>query len=168
MATLSVLKFETPDGAEHALTTIQDLARKQLIKLLDAAVLTWPTGKKKPKTHQLHNVAAAGAFGGAFWGMLFGILFFVPLLGMALGAAMGALSGSLRDVGINDNFIRDCRDKITEGTSALFLMTTDAVQDKVIAAMKQHKFEIVTTNLSKEQEDALREAFQEEEAAAAV
>jgi uncharacterized membrane protein len=28
--------------------------------------------------------------------------------------------------------------------------------------MKQHKFELVTTNLSKEQEDALRAAFQEE------
>ena len=167
MATLSVLKFETPDGAEHALTTIKDLARQHLINLIDAAVVTWPTGKKKPKTRQLQNIAAAGALGGAFWGMLFGILFFVPLLGMALGAAMGALSGSLRDAGISDNFIRECRDKITEGTSALFLMTTAAVQDRVIEAMKQHKFEIVTTNLSREQEDALREAFQEDEASAA-
>lgn len=163
MATFSVLKFETPDGAEQALSTIQDLTRQQLIKLHDAAVVTWPTGKKKPKTRQLHNVAAIGAFGGAFWGMLFGILFFVPLLGMAMGAAMGALTGSLRDVGINDDFIKDCRDKITEGTSALFLMTTDATQDKVVDAMKQHQFEIVTTNLSKAQEDALRAAFAEEE-----
>jgi uncharacterized membrane protein len=162
MATFTVLKFETPDGAEQALTTIKDLARQQMIKLIDAAVVTWPIGKKKPKTLQLHNVAAAGAFGGAFWGMLFGILFLVPLLGMALGAAMGALSGSMRDVGINDDFIRDCRAKITAGTSALFLMTTDATKDKVVDAMKQHKFEIVTTNLSKEQEEALRAAFQEE------
>ena len=96
-------------------------------------------------------------------GMLFGIIFFVPLLGMAIGATMGALTGSLRDVGINDDFIRDCRSKITEGTSALFLMTTEAVQDKVIDAMKQHKFVILTTNLSKEQEDALRIAFAKEE-----
>ena len=166
MATFSVLKFESPDGAENALGTIKDLTHQQLIKLLDAAVVTWPTGKKKPKTRQLHNVAAIGAMGGAFWGMLFGILFFVPLLGMALGAAMGALSGSLKDVGINDDFIRDCRDKITEGTSALFLMTVDAVQDRVIDAMKQHKFEIVTTNLSKEQEEALRAAFEEDKAEA--
>jgi uncharacterized membrane protein len=67
------------------------------------------------------------------------------------------------DAGINDKFIRDCREKITEGTSALFLMTSDATKDKVIDAMKQHKFEIITTNLSKEQEDALRAAFQEED-----
>jgi uncharacterized membrane protein len=68
----------------------------------------------------------------------------------------------MRDVGISDDFIRDCRAKITAGTSALFLMTTDATKDKVVDAMKQHKFEIVTTNLSKEQEEALRAAFQEE------
>ena len=162
MATFTVLKFETPEGAEQALTTIQDLARQHLITLLDAAVVTWATGKKKPKTRQLHDLSAQGALGGAFWGMLFGILFFVPLFGMAMGAAMGALMGSLRDVGINDQFIKDCQSKITEGTSALFLMTTDATKDKVIDAMKQYKFEILTTNLSKEQEEALRAAFEEE------
>ncbi len=70
--------------------------------------------------------------------------------------------------GINDDFIRDCREKITEGTSALFLMTSDATKDKVIDAMKQHTFEIITTNLSKEQEDALRAAFKEEDESAAA
>ena len=163
MATFSVLKFDTPEGADHALTTVQNLARQHLITLKDAAVVTWPTGKKKPKTQQLQNLAGLGALGGAFWGMLFGIIFLVPILGMAIGATMGALSGSLRDVGINDDFIADCKDKITEGTSALFLMTADATEDMVIEAMKEHKFEILSTNLSKEQEDALREAFAEEE-----
>ena len=166
MATFSVLKFDTPDGAEKALTTIRDLARQQLIKLLDAAVVTWPEGKKRPKTRQLHNLAKIGAFGGAFWGMLFGIIFFMPLAGMAIGAAMGALTGSMKNVGIDDGFIKDCQNKIVVGSSALFLMTTDATQDKVIDAMKQHKFEILSTNLSKEQEDALRAAFQEDESEA--
>jgi uncharacterized membrane protein len=46
-------------------------------------------------------------------------------------------------------------------------MTTDATQDRVIDAMKQHRFEIISTNLSKEQEDALRAAFQEEDESAA-
>jgi uncharacterized membrane protein len=73
------------------LGTIQDLARQHLITLKDAAVVTWPTGKKKPKTQQLQNLAGLGALGGAFWGMLFGIIFLVPTLGMAIGATMGAL-----------------------------------------------------------------------------
>ena len=81
---------------------------------------------------------------------------------------MGALTGSMADVGINDDFIRSVRSKVTEGTSALFLMTSDAVEDKVAeAAMKELKFELIASNLSKEEEDKLRAAFAEEEAAPA-
>ena len=76
-------------------------------------------------------MTGAGALGGAFWGMLFGLIFFVPLLGMAIGAGMGALTGSMTDVGIDDAFIRRMRDEIQPGTSALFLLTSGAVVDKV-------------------------------------
>lgn len=90
MATLTVWKFETAEGAGQALSIAEDLQKQQVINVLDGAIVSWPTGAKKPKTTQLHNLAAGGALGGAFWGMLFGILFFVPLIGMALGAAAGA------------------------------------------------------------------------------
>ena len=73
---------------------------------------------------------------------------------------MGALAGHFRDYGIDDNFIKNVRSKITPGTSALFLLTSDAVVDRVVDAMKTlPKFEIVTTNLPKDQEEKLREAF---------
>jgi uncharacterized membrane protein len=48
---------------------------------------------------------------------------------------------------------------VTEGTSALFLMTSGAVMDRVADALKNEKFEIITTSLSNEQEQKLREAF---------
>lgn len=159
MATLSVLKFSTAVGAESALEKIKTLHKQQLITLHDAAIVTWPEGKKKPKTQQLHNLAGAGALNGAFWGMLFGLLFFVPILGLAIGAGMGALMGSMTDVGINDEFINKTREAVTEGTSALFLLTSGAVVDKVVEEMKGMDFEIVTTNLSTEEENKLRDAF---------
>ena len=162
MATLTVLKFETADGAEKALHVVQDLSKQNLITLHDAAIVTWPADKKKPKTKQLTDLAGAGAFSGAFWGMLFGLIFFVPIIGMVVGATMGALTGSMADVGINDEFIRSIRSKVTPGTSALFLMTSGAVQDRVFEAMKQFKFEIVASNLSDEEENKLREAFAED------
>ncbi len=163
MATLTVLKFENETGADQVLSTLERLQKQELITVLDAAIVTWPTGKKKPKTRQLHNMAGAGALGGAFWGMLFGLLFFVPFLGAAIGAGMGALMGSFTDVGIDDNFIKQTREKVTPGTSALFLMTANAVVDRVVAELKQYKFEIIATNLSAEQEQQLRDAFGEEE-----
>src|SRR5215218_10975661 len=132
MATLTVWKFPTADGAQTAVETLKDLQRQELIQIHDAAIVSWVEGRKKPKTEQLRNMAGAGALGGAFWGMLFGLIFFVPLLGMAVGAAMGALSGSLTDVGIDDEFIREVREHVTPGTSALFVMSSGAVADKVI------------------------------------
>lgn len=163
MATLTVLKFETADGAEKALDVVKDLSKQHLINLHDAAIVTWPEGKKKPKTKQLHDLAGTGALSGAFWGMLFGLIFFVPIIGIVVGAAMGALTGSMADIGINDDFIRSVRSKVTEGTSALFLMTSDAVKDRVAEAMKGMKFELIASNLSKEEEEKLRTAFAEEE-----
>lgn len=116
-------------------------------------------GPKKPSTHQLHNLAGIGAMGGMFWGMLFGLIFFIPLLGAAIGAAIGAVSGSLGDVGIDDDFIKQVRDEVTPGTSALFAMTYDAVLDKVHEAFGSHQAELIQTNLSADQEKPLREVF---------
>jgi uncharacterized membrane protein len=159
MGTLSVWRFETAEGAEQAVGVLEGLSKQGLIKVHDAATVSWPAGAKKPKTRELHNLAGAGAFGGAFWGLLFGLLFFVPLLGMAIGAAAGALVGSMSDVGIDDDFIRHVREEVTPGSSALFLLSSDAVRDKVIEAFATTKPHLIQTNLSQEQEDQLREAF---------
>lgn len=160
MATLSVLKFENPDGAKQGLGLIQDLQKQSLITLQDAAIVTWPDGAKKPRTQHLANLTGIGALDGAFWGMLLGWIFFVPFLGAAIGALSGALAGHFSDYGIDDRFINDVRSKVTEGTSALFLLTSDAVVDRVVDAMKHlPKFELISTNLPKAQEEALRAAF---------
>ena len=159
MATLTVWKFDSPTGADQAVGTLESLAKQQLIEVHDAATVSWQPDKKKPKTRQLHNLAGAGALGGMFWGMLFGLIFFVPLFGAAIGAATGALAGSMSDVGIDDDFIKTARDKVTPGTSALFLMSSGAVQEKVKAAFDERGLqpELIESNLSAEQEAELRE-----------
>ena len=159
MATVTVLKFETAEGADEALTIVQRLHRNHLIKLTDAAIVSWPAANKGPTTRQLNDLVKAGALTGLFWGMLFGLIFLTPLFGMAVGGALGALGGTFRDYGIDDDFIGQVRGAVTVGKSALFLMTSDAVIDRVAAAMKNLKFEIIATNLSAEQERKLREAF---------
>jgi uncharacterized membrane protein len=86
----------------------------------------------------------------------------VPLLGLAIGAASGALFGSLADVGISDSFIKSVRDQVTPGTSALFLLSSDAVIDRVKAEFPATDAELISTNLSSEQEAKLRTAFEQE------
>ena len=159
MATLTVWKFPEAYGAEQTEAILERLQKEELIKIHDAATVSWPEGEKKPKTRQLNNLAGAGALGGSFWGLLFGLIFFVPLLGMAMGAAMGALGGAMSDVGIDDDFINAVRNEVTPGTSALFLMTSDVVSDKVKGAFEGSHAELLHTNLSNEQEAKLREVF---------
>ena len=160
MATLTVWKYDTTYGAEQASEKLQELSRGGLVQVHDAATVVWEEGKKKPKTHQLTSTTVAGALGGSFWGLLFGLIFFVPLLGAAIGAASGALAGSLTDVGIDDEFINTVRDHVTPGTSALFVMTSDAVMDKLKEGLAGlDKGELIFTNLDNEQEAALREVF---------
>jgi uncharacterized membrane protein len=162
MAALAVWKFDTATGAAEALSKLENLQRQQLLEINDAAIVEWPQGKKKPKTRQSTSLTGVGALSGAFWGMLFGLIFFVPFFGMAVGAAMGALSGHFTDYGIDDNFIKSVRDQVTEGTSALFLLTANVTVDKVQEQLKGQMGSLIRSNLSNEQEAALRAGFGEE------
>jgi uncharacterized membrane protein len=162
VATLSVWKFDKPDGASQALRTIKDLNNEGLLFLQDAAYVEWPEGQKKPKTRQLQEFTGKYALGGAFWGFLFGLLFFIPFLGIALGAAGGAAAGALRDVGIDDDFIKKVKQSVTPGTSALFLLTSSAVQDRVHQRFIGTHPELIYTNLSEDEENKLRHAFGDE------
>ena len=162
MSALTVWKFNTPTGAGEALAKLESLQKQQLVEIQDAAVVEWKQGKKKPKTRQAVSLAGAGALSGAFWGMLFGLLFLIPLFGMAMGAAMGALAGHFSDYGIDDDFIKSVRSEVTEGTSALFLLTGKATVDKLEDELKGQMGALIKSNLTKEQETALNEAFGEE------
>lgn len=162
MAALTVWKFDTPSGAQEALTKLVPLQKEHIIEIRDAATVSWVEGKKKPKTKQAINLVGLGALDGAFWGLLFGLIFFCPIFGIAVGAGMGALGGSMKDYGINDDFIKDVRNKVTEGTSALFLLTRDVTLDKVEEALGDIKAELIQSNLSNEEEAKLKEHFSPE------
>ena len=161
MAAITGFKFDTPDGAGKMVDLVQDLSTQQLIRLQDAAIVIWPEGKKKPNTRLLADVTGLGALSGVCWGLLFGLMFFIPFFGMGVGAAIGALSGHFAMYGIDKDFVEQAQSKVTEGTSALFLMTSDPVGDKVTDAIRNSglEFEMFYTNLSKEQEAQLREDF---------
>jgi arylsulfatase A-like enzyme len=48
------------------------------------------------------------------------------------GAAMGAFIGSIAEVGIDEDFIKGVRQKVTEGISALFALTSGATAPEKI------------------------------------
>ena len=141
------------------LIALQGLQEREVITLEDATVVSWPEGCNKPKASQLHGTSGVGAISGAFWGFLIGAIFFVP----SLGVGTGAQSSPLADVDIDDDFIGHVREKVTEGTSALFALTSGLTAlDEVVDELKAYDFEIISTSLPEEQERRLREAFAQE------
>lgn len=165
MATLSAWLFDTPDGAAQAENLLLDLQKQQVIVVQDAATVSWPEGQKKPKTKELTSAGWVGASMGGLWGLLFGLLFFVPLLGVAIGAGIGALMGHFSDYGIDKDFIDSVKSKVVPGTSALFLMTSNANTEKVAEEVKKSglKAELIQSNLSDAQADELRKTFSDGE-----
>lgn len=162
MATLTVWKFDHPDTAATVRVRVLDLERDGGIDVHDAVVVSWPDGASKPRTDQLDSGSKWATAGGAFWGLLIGAIFFLPLFGLAFGAGMGALSGSLRDFGIDDGFIETVRDRVTPGTSALFLLTSDADLDRVHGLLAGVTAELVATNLSEAEDHLLADLFRDD------
>src|SRR3954466_599021 len=104
--------FQTPAGADEALERLLPLAPQGLIARGDAAVVSWPASRRKPKVRELGSLTGPGALWGGFWGLLLGLIFLVPLAGLAFGAGAGAVAGGLVDVGIDDAFIKRIRAEV--------------------------------------------------------
>ena len=158
MATLTAFRFDTVDGADNALGVISMLQEQELITILDAALVSWPKGKTRPRTRQIVWPMRTQLLDGTFWGMLFGLIFFVPVLDTRR-AETDRLTSALSDVGIDDTFIYQVRSRLTEGTSALFVLSQDAVMDRINDASKGKKPDLIAINLPHNEEMKLRNLF---------
>lgn len=157
MATLTAWKFDRPDGASLAMRTLTELNDEGLIDVQEAAIVEWPAGERRPKTRQVNDLTGRYALGGMFWGFLFGILFFLPVIGAGLGAAAGAIWAKAEDPGVDRDFIKRVQEQVSEGTSALFLLSSGAVADQIRQRFLGTHVELIESTLSAEDEAALRD-----------
>jgi uncharacterized membrane protein len=107
----------------------------------------------------MYNLTAAGAASGGMWGALIGLIFLNPLFGFAIGATAGAVSGALRDIGIDDNFMKELGQTLKPGTAALCVLIRHVTADKVVEEIRQYGGTLIKTNLSHENEAKLRDAL---------
>src|SRR5215467_3379026 len=160
MSTLVAVGYDDPFKAEEIRLKLQRMQAGYLIDLEDAVVAV-KNAKGKIKLDQIHNMTAFGAATGGFWGMLIGMLFLAPAVGLAVGAAAGAVSGALRDVGINDQFMKDLADTLKPNTSALFVLVRKVTPDKVMEELKGTGGKVLHTTLSHEETDRLQDTLAE-------
>jgi uncharacterized membrane protein len=158
MSTLVVIDYESEVKAEEVRLSLLKMQKEYLIDLADAVVVV-RDARGKVKLRQLYNLTAAGAASGGFWGALIGLIFLNPLFGFAIGAAAGAISGALKDVGIDDSFMKSLGETLKPGTAALCVLIRQMTPDKVVEELRKFGGTLIKTNLCNENEAKLREAL---------
>ena len=158
MSTLVVIEYDDQYKAEEVRLKLRKMQKEYLIDLEDAVVAV-KDDKSKIKLHQSINLTGLGAVSGGFWGALIGLIFLNPLLGMAVGATAGAVSGALRDIGIDDKFMKELAEGLPAKSSALFVLVRKATPERVLEEIKGTGGKILRTSLTHEDEGKLQAAL---------
>jgi uncharacterized membrane protein len=108
------------------------------------------------KIKQSQSAAKKYAAGGSAVGLLAGVLLGGPIGGLIAGAAIGAVTGKMKDVGIDDDFIKGISEGLKRDTSALFILGRALDQDRVITELKELDGSLLMTNLPPELEKEMR------------
>lgn len=158
MSTLAVLRFGSLDGGAAAADLLGTMVPALASDLGTAVVVTWEPQARRPSVRHLRQ---AGGISDLFWGLVLGVVFFAPLLAAGVGAPPSGIGGVLHDVGMDPAFVNRIRDSVTPGTSALLLVATDELVDRLADAYAGQDVQVLTAPLRAEQERALRDVFGE-------
>jgi uncharacterized membrane protein len=158
MSDLIVISYPQESRAEEVQSELQSLQLQHLIDLEDSVYVTKGMDGKA-KVHQSLSTTATGAAGGALWGTVFGLLFLMPLAGLVVGAGAGALAGKMTDVGVDDRFVKQLSNRLTPGSSALFVLVRSVTADKVVPEISRFGGTVEKTSLPNDAEDRLKEAL---------
>jgi uncharacterized membrane protein len=159
MTALTVWKFDSPEGAAHAESLLENAQRDHIVKVLDHAVVSWPPGAEHPTTKLGHEERWRGTGWGAFWGLLVGAIVTLPVLGVAAGAGLGALAKSMEGLGITEEQLRSIGTEVTEGTSVLFAVTEEADLDRLGERFRGVQMTLLQTNLTDAERSLLQESM---------
>lgn len=159
MTTFTVWKFDDPEGADRAVRLLRDAQADGLVKIDDHAIVSWPAGAKQPDSKHGHEETWHGVAWGSIFGLLIGTLFFLPVVGGLAGAALGGLAKATEDAGITKEQLEKIRGEVTEGTSALFIVTEQGDLDRLGDRMRGMHSTLLATNLTDAERSVLLETF---------
>jgi uncharacterized membrane protein len=162
MANIVALMFEGAETAESMLDNFMEMQEKGIIELEDAVVASRGPGTEV-KVKQTHSVTGKYTLRGSGVGLLAGLLLGGPIGGLVGGAAVGAIAGKMKDIGIDDDFVKNTSTALAPNTSAIFLMVKEANAEEVLAELKPFKGIVLTSTLTDEQEKVLRKTLEREE-----
>jgi uncharacterized membrane protein len=122
MSDLYVVAFKDELKAEQVRLDLLSLKSNHLIDVEEAVVIIRTASDKIRMHHSIH-FTVSGALGGGFLGMMAGLMLLNPALaviGGITGTALGAVSGALKELGIDEDFMKKFASHLKPGRSRRF------------------------------------------------
>ena len=127
-------RFKGTEGADAAVLRLKQLDAQEVMDVEDVAVLRWPQYASGPQVQE--HVTEEGS-------------------------KASSLAKRMRKAGIDSALLQAVKDDMRLGTSALVVLSADATIDTVADAFQGQAMELIRSDLSVQQQDALRTAFGE-------
>ena len=149
--TLWAFTLAHPLLAQEALLAAMRLQSRGHLDMDDAAIVH-KQERGRVRIVQTRDVSTVqGALSGSWWGLLAGL--FVPagpLIGAALGATVGGVFAKMRDIGIDDDQMKQMAERLRPGESALFLLVTDCHRARALHEVGRFEATVLHTTASEE------------------
>jgi uncharacterized membrane protein len=162
---LLVISFDDGLRAQEFLLAAARLQKNQTIQIHDAVLISRledGTSHVRETTDVSPGQAGAGA---GVWGLLLGTLFGGPIGGLVVGAASaggGALYAKLVDTGVKDETIKELREAVPPGRTAVALLVSHiSVADLQRELTRFPNAQLVETDLPPAAVSAVQEALTE-------
>jgi uncharacterized membrane protein len=163
MSTLIAVAFKDRHKAEEVRLDLLKKQREDLVDLEEAVVLVRDQKNEVHLHHSTHFTVPA-AVGAGFLGSLIGLMILNPviaLIGGITGTGVGAAMGALKEIGIEEDFMKDLAGDLKPGSSALFVVARKVSPDTIAEALKDTEGRILQTSLSHEDDKKLKAALNE-------
>ena len=130
--TTTAWRFNGTEGADAAVLRLKQLDAQEVMDVQDITVLRWPQYASGPQVQE--HVTDEGS-------------------------KASSLAKRIKKAGIDGGLLQAVKDDMQLGTSALIVLSADAALDAVAKAFDGQAMELIRSDLSVQQEDALRTAF---------
>ncbi len=158
MSHIVVITFDDEEQAGSVLKTLHGLQGQDQLSIKDTAVIV----KNKDGKVKVKNAVESGVKWGAFTGGAIGLLlasFLFPVAGILIGAGAGALIGKFFETGVDQKFVKEVRDSLEPGMSAILFVTGSENTGLLIQALEPYNGHLYQTNFDTEAEQGIEQAL---------
>ena len=127
-------RFPGTEGADSAVVRLKQLDSKDLINLMDIAVLRWPEYAEQPTTTEHAHEQ---------------------------GGKVSSLVRRLQHPVIDGSMIESVKGDLRPGTSAVVVLSSDGEVDAIVHAFEGQPMELIRSDLSVPDQDRLRQAVEQ-------